>query len=179
METMLFGLFGRKRDTGAIEQLHERITIASRAPFLYTHFEVPDTLEGRFNSLTLHAILVMRRLRALPAPAGDVSQELVDILFREVDRGLREIGIGDLSIPKKMKIFAKTFYGRAKLFDEALAVNDDKLLCEALARNVGVDAQRLAQFARHIRHADATMANYDLERILSGAPLFPEEPYNM
>lgn len=173
---MVFGLFGRKRDTRAVERLYEGVAAASRAPFLYTHFEVPDTLEGRFDSLTLHAMLVMRRLRALPAPADAVSQDLVDILFREVDRGLREIGIGDLSIPKKMKLFAKTFYGRAKLFDEALDNGGDAPLADALARNVGADAQRLSQFARHIRHVDATMANYDLERILSGAPLFPDAP---
>ncbi len=173
---MLFGLFGRKRDTGAIERLHAQVAAASRAPFLYTHFEVPDTLQGRFDSLTLHAILLMRRLRALPPPADDASQDLVDILFREVDRGLREIGIGDLSIPKKMKVFAKTFYGRAKLFDEALDAGDNVLLADALARNVGAQAQRLSQFARHIRHLDATMANYDLEHILSGAPLFPDAP---
>lgn len=173
---MLFGLFGRKRDTGAVEGLYGRVLAASRAPFLYTRFEVPDTLQGRFDSLTLHAILVMRRLRALPPPAGDVSQDLVDILFREVDRSLREIGIGDLSIPKKMNVFAKTFYGRAQLFDAALDADVDQALCDALARNVGSEAQSLSQFARHIRHVDATMANYDLKRILSGAPLFPEAP---
>ncbi|MGI6244758.1 MAG: ubiquinol-cytochrome C chaperone family protein [Pseudochelatococcus sp.] len=173
---MFFGLFGRKRDKEAVEALYRRISEASRAPFLYTHFAMPDTLEGRFDSLTLHAALVMRRLRALPPPAGAVAQDLVDILFREVDRTLREIGIGDLSIPKKMKLFAQTFYGRARLFDEALEADTDDALCRALSRASGGDAQNLPAFARHIRHADEIMTVYDLAYILSGAPLFPAAP---
>lgn len=173
---MLFGLIGRKRNTDAVEALYVRVLAASRSPFLYTDFAVPDTLEGRFDSLTLHAILVMRRLRGLPAPADSISQDLVDILFREIDRSLREIGIGDISVPKKMKIFAKTFYGRAQLFDNALETSNDDALQEALARNVGKDAQNLPFFARHVRQVDATMANYSLDDILSGATLFPASP---
>ncbi|MFC0217951.1 cytochrome b pre-mRNA-processing protein 3 [Pseudochelatococcus lubricantis] len=173
---MFFGLFGRKRDAGAVEALYRRISDASRAPFLYTHFGVPDTLEGRFDSLTLHTVLTMRRLRGLPPPAADVAQDLVDILFREIDRSLREIGIGDLSVPKKMKVFAETFYGRARVFEKALAAADDEALHAALSRPAGEKAGNLADFARHIRHADATMTTYDLAYIMSGAPLFPDAP---
>ncbi|MFT0890878.1 ubiquinol-cytochrome C chaperone family protein [Pseudochelatococcus sp. G4_1912] len=173
---MLFGLIGRKRNTDAVEALYARILAASRAPFLYTDFAVPDTLEGRFDSLTLHAILLMRRLRTLPSPADSVSQDLVDILFREVDRSLREIGIGDISVPKKMKIFAKTFYGRAQLFDNALNAADDSALQEVLARNVGRDAQNLAAFTQHVRQVDAKVANCSLDDILSEAALLPDSP---
>lgn len=173
---MLFGLIRRKRNKKTVEALYDRINTASRAAFLYRDFDVPDTLEGRFDSLTLHAILVMRRLRELPSPAPEISQDLVDILFREVDRSLREIGIGDLSIPKKMKIFAKTFYGRAQLFDKALADSGDDCLKEALARNVGQDSRNLPQFAQYVRQVDASMAKSGLDDILSDEALFSHTP---
>lgn len=175
---MIFGLFGRKRDKAPVEALYRQISDASRAPFLYSVFGVPDTLEGRFDSLTLHTILTMRRLRDLPPPANDVAQELVDILFREIDRSLREIGIGDLSIPKKMKVFAETFYGRARIFDKALQADTDEALREALSRAAGSGSGNLHDFARHVRHLDEIMTTYDLDYILTGARLFPDAPQN-
>lgn len=166
-------LRGRRR-RAAISALYERIAVASRAPALYAAFGVPDTAEGRFEALALHAILVLRRLRALPPPAADVAQDLVDTIFAELDLALRETGVGDLSVAKRIKPLAKAFYGRAARYDAALDAARDDALAAALGRNVlGTDspAPRLAAYARA---AERLLAARDLDAILGGEELFPD-----
>jgi cytochrome b pre-mRNA-processing protein 3 len=132
---MIFGLF-RRRDPNAatIERLYEAVSEAARRPAFYRDLGVPDTVEGRFEMLTLHAHLVVRRLRALPDPASDLAQDLVDRIFAGFDAALRELGVGDITVPKRMKTLASAFLGRAKAYEAALA--DDAQLREALRRNV-------------------------------------------
>lgn len=173
--SMIFGIWPRKRNNHAIEILYARMTEGARRPFFYTDFDAPDTLEGRFDVLTVHALLVLRRLRNLPPPADKIAQELVDIFFREIDRSLREVGVGDLSVPKKMKVFAQTFYGRAQLYDEALETPDDDRLCTVLARIAGNDTVKLKLFAAHIRQVDMLLRDYSLELLLSESFHFPDQ----
>lgn len=135
---MILGLF-RKRNPNAeiVETLYERVAAAARRPTLYRDLGVPDTVEGRFEMMTLHAHVVVRRLRALPDPAGDLAQDLVDRIFAGFDAALRELGVGDIVVPKRMKTLASAFLGRSKAYEQAiLDVGDDRALHEALARNV-------------------------------------------
>ena len=138
-----FGLFGRRRkNRDVIERLYKAVVEQSRAVTFYQTIGVPDTLEGRFELLTLHMTLVSRRLKSLPSPGPDMSQDLVDLTFAQFEAALREIGVGDISIPKRMKVMASAYLGRASAYDEALRKNDSGLLAEALARNLFGHAEK-------------------------------------
>lgn len=169
---MIFGLFGRKRARMApVNAVLERIVSASREPSLYLDGRVPDDFEGRFEALTLHLFLVLRRLRELPAPAADVAQDLIDASFAYLELGFRQGGTSDVAVPKRMKKIGRSFYGRLSGYEEALAAAAPDALEAALLRNVGagVDAPALA---RHVRSAAAVLATRSLDDILAANPLF-------
>ena len=169
---MIFKLFRSDPRRKVIEALYGRITDAARRPALYTRLGVPDTLEGRFEALTLHALLVLRRLRRLPPPADDVAQDLINHLFRQLDYALREMGVGATRGPKRMRTLGEAFYGRARSYDPALDARDEGRLGEALARNItGEDGAPLAAYALA---ADAALAELDLDTLLDKGPVFPE-----
>ena len=98
---MIFKLFRRSANQTVIERLHAAIVAAARQPALFTALGLSDTFEGRFESLTLQAALVLRRLNALPAPGPEIAQDLIDTIFQHFDRMLREMGIGDTTVPKR------------------------------------------------------------------------------
>ncbi len=175
---MIFGLFGaRRKNAAVVDGLHEAVVEAARRPVFYAELGVPDTLEGRFDCVALHATLVVRRLRALPDPASDLAQDFVDALFMNFDRALREIGVGDLAVPKRMKTMASAFLGRAKAYEAALAA-DDATLAEALARNVlgrtDVVPDEAFRLARWVRATVAAMDAVDFDVFEAGRPPFPE-----
>ena len=130
---MILGLFRRSTNTFVVDRLYRAIVAAARQPALYADLAVPDTFEGRFECLTLHAALVLRRLRDVPAPGPDMAQNLVDTVFAHFDRMLREMGVGDTGVPKRMKAMAEAFGGRCAAYDDAFRSD---ALPRALARNV-------------------------------------------
>ncbi|MFG1479523.1 ubiquinol-cytochrome C chaperone family protein [Xanthobacter sp. V4C-4] len=154
----MFKLFRSSKSRETIERLYGVIVAQSRRAGFYTDFGVPDTLEGRFEMVLLHTILVCHRLKAGNATEQAVSQGVFDAFAADMDRTLREMGVGDLSVPKKMKKIGAAFYGRAAAYDAALAADDDTLLVAALARNVlevdvaarGGHPQALAAYVRAI-----------------------------
>jgi cytochrome b pre-mRNA-processing protein 3 len=168
----LFRRGGERRR--AIATLHAAVSAAARAPALYTELGVPDTVEGRFEALCLHVILALRRLNRLPPPAADVAQDLVDSVFRQLDASLRELGVGDLSVAKRMKKLGAAFYGRAAGYDAALEARDDGPLRAVLARNVLGGAPEAGGLAAYVRAADAALAGADLDALLRQGPPFPE-----
>lgn len=167
---MIFSLFKPRQGPDAPFLLLERVVAAARAPALYLRAGVPDTFEGRFECLALHAFVVMRRLRELPDPAAEVSQEFVDHLFAHLDQGLRQSGIGDLGVPKRMKKMAQGFYGRIDAYDAALESGDRAELEAALRRNVTGDADP-APLADHMLAASVELAGCSLEDILNRDPV--------
>jgi cytochrome b pre-mRNA-processing protein 3 len=152
---MILSLFKRKRETPSVERLYGDVVAAARMPSLYRDLGAPDTVMGRFELLALHVSLVLRRLRILPPPADSLAQELVDSFFAELDAALRQIGIGDVSVPKKVKKLGEAFYGRAKAYDDALEEDAPADALErAIARNVldRPDEPLLASaLAQHVR----------------------------
>jgi cytochrome b pre-mRNA-processing protein 3 len=174
---MIGRLFRRGGDRDAvIRALHARIIAAARAPGLYTDLGVPDTIEGRFEALCLHAILVLRRLRRLPDPAPEVAQELVDSVFRQLDASLREMGIGDFGVPKRMKKLAQSFYGRAAAYEPGLDARDAGALAQPLARNVMAveDAGAARGLADYVLAAERALAEADLGVLLGQGPRLPD-----
>ena len=154
-----------------VETLYQRIAAASRAPFLYVDLGVPDTVEGRFEGLALHMILVLRRLRELPSPADQVAQDLVDCFFRHLDASLRELAVGDLAVPKRMKTLAEAFSGRSRAYDEALNGHGAGL-AEALARNVLAKAEPALGLASYVRESQGELTIQDLNELLREGPRF-------
>jgi cytochrome b pre-mRNA-processing protein 3 len=169
---MVLGLFSRKKAVPSVERLYGDIVAASRKQVLYRDCGVPDTVMGRFESLGLHVALVLRRLRELPAPADSLAQELIDRFFFDLDGSLRQIGIGDVSVPKKIKKLGQAFYGRADAYEKALAAEAVAYALEtALARNVleKPDQPGLATaLAQHVRREVAHLDGVVLEDILAG-----------
>ena len=127
---MLKNLFSRKPATG--QTLYGAIVAAARQPKPYQDWGVPDTVDGRFEMLVLHLYLVLERL---PTDAETLRQSLTDLFFADMDRSLREMGVGDLSVGKKVRKMAEAFYGRATAYTEASASGVDHL-ASALTRNV-------------------------------------------
>jgi cytochrome b pre-mRNA-processing protein 3 len=176
---MFFGLFRRSPNKALIDKLHGEIMAGARHPTLYLHFGVPDTFEGRFEMLALHGALAVRRLNRFEAPGPDLAQDVTDGIFRHLDATLREMGVGDIVVPKRMKKHAEAFAGRALAYGRALDAADEGALLTALARNVYGDESRAVapetrQLAHYIHEVEAALAARDLEDFLAGRIGFPE-----
>ena len=117
-----------------IEAIYGMIVTQAREPFFYRELGVPDTVNGRFDLLVLHLWIVLRRLRSV-AGSSPLSQGLFDRFCEDMDANLREMGVGDLAVPKRMQAFGEAFYGRAAAYDSALALGGEAL-ATALWKNV-------------------------------------------
>jgi cytochrome b pre-mRNA-processing protein 3 len=172
-KAVIFSLFRKDPRRIAIAALYARIATASRAPGLYAALSIPDTLEGRFESLSLHMVLSLRALRNLPAPADDVAKDLTDAFFQDMDASLREMGVGDTVVPKRMKKVATAFFGRAQAYDPALNAGDEAALAEALGRNALGGEAPAVSLARYALAADRALEGTDLDALLESGPVFP------
>lgn len=126
----------RRRHERAGFALYRQAVAAARAPYLYETLGAPDTFDGRFDLVGLHVILLIERLRAAPPPGPDLAQALFDAMFSDMDMTLREIGVGDLSVGKKVRAMWEALHGRAVAYAAPLGTGDAGALAAALARNV-------------------------------------------
>jgi len=127
----------RKQEDRPAERLYQSVLQASRQPDLYTEFDLQDHLDSRFDMLCLHISLLMRRLRMLPEDVHKpLNQELFDRFFADMDFTLREMGVGDLGVGKRVRKMSEAFMGRLTAYSEALEINQRPALAMALARNV-------------------------------------------
>jgi cytochrome b pre-mRNA-processing protein 3 len=173
---MVLSLFRRNPRREAIESLYQRTAAASRQPSLYSGLGIPDTVEGRFEAVTLHIILVLRRLTGLPDPAGEVAQELVDCFFRHLDASLRELAVGDLAVPKRMKKLGEAFTGRSLAYRQALDAGEGEALAAALARNVLGRSEPAHGLASYVRGSEVELGGQSLEDLLRHGPRFAPLP---
>ena len=173
----MFGFFKRKRaNQDLFERLYETLSQASRQPAFYASLGVPDTVEGRFDMLTLHAVLLLERLKQLPPPADDFAQDFVDDLFQRFDAALREMGVGDISVPKRMKRIASHFLGRAKAYNDALSEGPEAMT-RALARNVFGDETHLgpaSQLNHYVNNVRQALEKTSFSRIETAAIHWPD-----
>lgn len=132
----MFGLGAKRQRRECAFALYSRAVEQARAPAFFGALGVPDNVDGRFETIALHVYLILRRLKAEGQDAADLSQDLFDAMFADMDRALREMGVGDLSVGKKVKVMARGFFGRIKAYDEGLAASDPAVLVEALRRNL-------------------------------------------
>jgi cytochrome b pre-mRNA-processing protein 3 len=103
----------------------------ARLPFFYQHRGVPDTLEGRFDLLALHMALLVRRLENT-----ELIQVLVDLMFADMDVNLRNWGVSDIAVGRKVRKLAEGFYGRLKAYEDCLDRQDRQAMIDALGRNL-------------------------------------------
>jgi cytochrome b pre-mRNA-processing protein 3 len=178
---MLRNLF-RRSGVDAAAALYSRLVAQARQPGFYTVCAVPDTAQGRFEMIALHAFLVMRRLKTGGA-AGGLAQDLFDLMFADMDRNLRQLGTGDLAVGKRIKKLAKSFYGRVSAYEAGLEAAPG-VLEEALARNVyedsGVEgtipAIAVAALAAYVRQADGLLAAQPVTALAAGEVQFALAP---
>lgn len=137
---MIFGYFGRKqRNRKIVDGLYRQLTAAARNPVYYAEMNVPDSVMGRFEILSLFMVLFFRRTDKAGPAVKQLAQDIVDTFFEDIDHSLRELGIGYVSVPKRMKKLARMFYGRANAYGEALGQRDKTALADALMRNIHPD----------------------------------------
>lgn len=178
---MFSRLFGKNASYEAGEALFAAASERSRAPVFYEAMGVPDTVEGRFEMTSLHVWLLLRALKGEDRAVRKVAQKLFDAMFASFDDALRELGVGDLVVGKKIRKMAENFYGRVQAYDAAMdaeAANSGAnahagalsgALAGALARNIYEtdDASKAADLADYVRaqaHAIDAQPQADLVR---------------
>lgn len=154
-----------KPDPALVDRLHKTATELSRQPVFYTRFAVPDTIDGRYDLLCLMLGLFLFRIQQID---GELAQAVFDRAFKDVERGLREAGVGDLSVPKHMKRMLAAFYGRAASYYEALEQQQTEGLAVILTRNLynGEVAAPAAEMAEWVRIASQFLMSVEGEALL-------------
>jgi cytochrome b pre-mRNA-processing protein 3 len=175
---MLLGLkIRRSRHRDQADALYAKVVEAARRPAFYSQLGVPDTVDGRFDMISLHAFLVLRGLRA--EPAAPFAQSFFDAMFEDMDRNLREMGAGDLGVGRRVKLMAKAFYGRIAAYDHGLA-SDDATLGAALRRNLYRKSEpsdrQIAALCGYVRRAAEAVGRSDPDRLMSGDVAFGPPP---
>ena len=132
----LLSLIRRGRYDRAGFELYGAAVAAARDPFLYVGLHVPDTLDGRFDMIGIYAFLLIQRLKREPAPGPALAQAVFDAMFSDMDVNLREMGVGDLSVGRKVRVMWEAFHGRAAAYAAAITAGDMSALDAALERNV-------------------------------------------
>jgi cytochrome b pre-mRNA-processing protein 3 len=173
----MFAWLRRGPDYEAVARVYELIVTQSRRPEFYRDLAVADSLDGRFDMLSLHAMLVLRRLKQEPARTHRFSQGLFDHMFKDMDMSLREIGVGDLSVGKRVKQMSSAFLGRIVAYEKGLSEGDEALV-DALTRNVyreqAPEVAVLQRLADYVLRVDERLTTVPLTAILTGEKAFED-----
>ncbi len=154
--------------------LYAAIVQAARQESLYGDNGVPDTLEGRLELILLHAALTIRALRRDGGERGRlVSQAVFDTMFEDFDIAMRELGLGDSGVGKKIRFMAEGFYGRAQGYASALDDADPAALEHVLARNILASEHPDPRASALIAYVQAVVAALD---VAGGVALARGEP---
>ena len=169
---MLKRLFKSRPAARAGGMLYLRAVDQARSPALYETLGAPDTIEGRFELYSLHVYLLLARLKDQGPQAAETAQSLFDTYVKSLDDALREMGVGDLSVGKKMRKLGEAFYGRVKSYEEAFAALPDQTALRALlVRTVFADQPEapVESFATYVLRQRDHLAGQSLDGLLGGA----------
>jgi cytochrome b pre-mRNA-processing protein 3 len=173
----MFDLF-RKRHEATSARLYAEILAQARKPAFFVDHGVADTIEGRYDMMVLHVFLVVHRLSKDAGQGREAAQALCDRFFLEMDRALREMGVGDLTVPKRMKSIAEVYAGCAAAYAAALDTTDMHPLVVALSRNVYDEASggdpRAVPLAHYVRRTADALASVETRRLLDEGVAFPD-----
>jgi len=190
---MILAAFRRGPQNRNIHVLYGTIVAQARSAAFYTDYGIPDTVEGRFELIVLHLVLVLDRLRRSaesskasspslgPNPTGrmvgqTLGQRLFDVFCRDLDHNLREMGVGDMAVSREMRRFGEAFYGRQAAYCAALAAKDQRELEMALSRNIFADSGangKAVRLARYVRAAASALGDVEQDVLAAGKVVFP------
>ena len=156
----------------SVEPLYAAIVAAARQPRFYQEMAVPDTVDGRFDMIVLHMYIVLDRLKG---SNEDLRQALTDRFFADMDSNLREMGVGDLSVAKKVRKMAEAYFGRMAAYTDAISKGETQLN-EAIARNVFAGATETTiavSLGRWLVTAVKLLEQQSTTEIESGKLVFP------
>jgi cytochrome b pre-mRNA-processing protein 3 len=169
--TTLFS-WGKKRQASESEKLYASAIAVARRPVFYQDFGVQDSVDGRFDALSLVVILVMRRLKNCGDAGKEISQQLFDSMFADMDLSLREMGAGDIGVSKRVRIMAEAFMGRLEAYVIALDNNDRTALAAALQRNLFRDDKAIDPLANgavdYVFALAKEITNLEADSLLAG-----------
>ncbi len=167
----------RRARIGLAHALHERLIEQARQPHFYAALGVPDTMLGRYEMVCLHAYLVLTRLKHEGSSGKRTAQTLHDIIFADFDVALREAGLGDMGIGKRIKKLARNLHGRISAYASGVSANDSELAA-ALRRNMYASAEpdeaQVAGMVAYVRAARHEIDACPAETLLAGVPAFPD-----
>lgn len=170
---MILSLFRKNTATDAVYGVYTAIVAQSRQPVFYAQWGVADTVTGRFDMISLHMALLFRRLRTADE-AKDFSQAVFDLFFKDMDRSLREMGVTDMGIPKKIQKMGNLFFGLLAAINEAMDRNDRDALAAVFSRNIfdGAEIEHSLTLADYAMAQDKALAALSVETITSGTVTF-------
>jgi cytochrome b pre-mRNA-processing protein 3 len=170
---LLARLFRSNPAKAAGRKLYEAVTVQARQPAFYADLAAPDTVEGRFELYNLHVVMLLNRLRGQGPMAQETSQELFDAYVSGLDAALREMGVGDISVGKKMRKLGEAIYGRVKTFDAALAGAEPMEAVVERTVYAGKPNDHVATLAGYVRNGVTALAAQSLDELLEGRPAWP------
>jgi cytochrome b pre-mRNA-processing protein 3 len=175
---MIFSLFRKKNQNQTIvDRQYAALTSAARMPAFYSDMGVPDTVMGRFEMLSAVMILFFRRTAKSGSSGQELAQEIIDAFFQDIDHSIRELGIGDQGVPKRMKKLAGMFYGRLEAYAASLEAGDAGGLAQALRRNIHPERENapdMASLARWMLRAEHALAEMPEDDIARGQVVLPD-----
>jgi cytochrome b pre-mRNA-processing protein 3 len=168
---MLSALFKKSLSQTAPQHIYGGVMTQARTPAFFLDYGVPDTVMGRFDVLSLHIYLLARKLREEGSETSQgLSQEVFDLYVYDVERALRELGIGDTSVPKKKKKMIRSFYGQIDDFDEALNNQNEGVIKEKVSRRYLTEIENAKPdlLAHYMLKTDKHLETQEIKSILSG-----------
>ncbi|RCK36294.1 tail fiber assembly protein [Thalassospira profundimaris] len=176
---MLFGWLKKKdrKQTAAFE-LYTAMVTQARQPDFYAKLGVPDTLEGRFDLILVHAFVLFRRLKAENGDK-DLAQAIFDVMFADLDQNMREMGIGDVGILKRIRKMSESYHGRIVAYEEGVQSGAAELAA-ALNRNLFADTtatdEQLMAMVGYVNDALAVLSKQAILDLQNGKVHFPNAP---
>lgn len=167
----------RKVNKTIVEALHDRLIQQVRSPAFYLHGHAQDRLEDRFELACLHATLLLRRIREIEPQGKELAQALFDRVFYGFDHALREEGVGDLSVGKRIRKMGEAFYGRAKAYDKALEADDRGFAVAhaiSLALNQDAGSRKVIELASYVLEAEDGLRAQSDEAAMAGTLDWPQ-----
>jgi cytochrome b pre-mRNA-processing protein 3 len=166
----------RRGERDAAESVYAAAVAASRRPEMFLTYGVEDTLQGRFEMLSLHLFPLVHRLMVDPGDDAGMARLVSEVLVTDMDGAFREMGVGDLTVPKRMKTLYRSFAGRMAAYSAAMAAGGDEL-SRAIGRNVDPDGRcdlHADALSRYLRRTTAGFRAASLEELRRGNLPYPE-----
>lgn len=168
----VFGLFGRRSENeDAAMELYRSVVEQARDPYFYAELGVPDTPDGRFDMILMHAFLLLQRIKSEGSETEKLGQAFFDLMFDDMDKNLREMGAGDVGISHRIKDMAKAFYGRIAAYEEGLrgsAQELDEAIGRNVFRNADVATEHPSNLATYMRAQVAALVDNATADIVAG-----------